>query len=203
MKFIVFITLSFLSTCALAEQLTGTLIFDKKAPFVGLLYANEKSKGPKQADVDQKDKQFTKKIAIIGPGGKLEFTNSDSFQHNIFANDPSTGVKFDVGLMETGQTANIAVDWTENTLTRVGCKIHPRMRTYIANVPSNSYQILEFEKKVKDYKIDLNVNNGQNKFVLMIPKYDKVEFTLGPGEEKTLDVTRKSKKKGTLTVTLK
>jgi len=185
---------------AVADTINGTLTFDKKAAFVGLFYANEVTQGPSAASVDQKGKLFTDKLAVVGKGGNVEFNNSDDFQHNIFANDPNTNVKFDVGLMEPGQTSNVDVDWSENTLTRVGCKIHPRMRTYIANVTTETYQVIDFQKKDKSYQINLDVAAGQNHFSLVIPKYDKIDISLGKGESKTVDVTRKGKKKATLTL---
>lgn len=200
MKYVFALSMLLATSTALASSVTGTLSFEKKVPFAGLIYAINGGSGPQKTSIDQKDKEFTKKLAVIGPGGSLEFSNSDEFQHNIFANDSATGVKFDVGLMETGQESKILVNWEANTLTRVGCKIHPRMRTYIANIPSNTFQIIEFKKGTKDYSVSLATGSGQNKFVLMIPKYDKLEFTLNPGEEKSLDITRKGKKKASLTV---
>lgn len=189
-----------LSQVAMADTVSGTLTFDKKAAFVGLFYANEGASGPAAATMDQKNKVFTDKLAVVGKGGNVTFNNSDDFQHNIFANDPNTNVKFDVGLIEPGQTSNVSVDWSENTLTRVGCKIHPRMRTYIANVTTETYQVIDFEKKNKSYDIKLDVTASQNSFSLVIPKYDKIDVTLAKGESKTVDVTRKGKKKATLTL---
>lgn len=188
------------SGSALAGDLSGVITFDKKPPFAGVLFVADGASGPNKTTVDQMDKAFTSKLAVVGSGGTLEFSNSDTFQHNIFANDKKTGIKFDVGLMETGQTTSITADWKDNTITRVGCKIHPKMRTYVANIQSSAYQVFEFEKKVKEYKVNLSSGSSSNEFVLMIPKYDELKFTLAPGEEKTLEVTRKGKKKATLTI---
>lgn len=200
MKKVLLIGSLMISSSAFADAITGSLVFDKKASFAGILYATDGQKAPQKALMDQKDKVFTSKMVAVGKGGAVEFNNSDSFQHNIFANDPGTNVKFDVGLMEPGQSHSVEVNWQENTLTRVGCKIHPRMRTYIANVPSDTFQVFEFEKKVTDYQVNLDVEGNQQNFTLAIPKYDDLNFSLAAGESKTLDVTRKGKKKATLTV---
>lgn len=184
----------------LAGELSGKITFSKKAPFAGVLFVADGANGPSKTIIDQKDKVFTSKLAVIGANGMLEFSNSDTFQHNIFANDRRTGIKFDVGLMETGQTSSVKADWKDNTITRVGCKIHPKMRTYVANIQSSAYQVFEFDKKVKEYEVSLSSSSSSNDFVLMIPKYDKLAFTLKPGEENTFDITRKGKKKATLTI---
>lgn len=200
MKFFTALLVFVFAHSAFAGELTGKLVFDKKAPFAGVLFVADNAAGPNKTTIDQMDKQFTSKLAVVGQGGTLEFSNSDTFQHNIFANDKKTGIKFDVGLMQTGQKVDVSADWSDNTMTRVGCKIHPKMRTYVANIQSSAYQVFEFEKKVNAYDVKLNSSSSVNEFVLMIPKYDQLTFTLAPGEEKTLEVTRKGKKKATLTI---
>lgn len=198
-KFIV-ASLLLLSFPAVASTLVGTLVFEKKAPYTGVIYA-EGGQGPASAELDQKNKVFDKKLLVVGSGGELTFNNSDDFQHNIFANDPNSGVKFDVGLMEKGQQKQVTANWAENTVTRIGCKIHPKMRSYVANINSDTYQVLPFAKKVKSYDINLQAGS-HNTFTLAMPKYDPVIVTLKSGESKTVDVLRKGKKKATLTLTL-
>ncbi|QPB83342.1 hypothetical protein CWC22_010205 [Pseudoalteromonas rubra] len=186
---------------AQAATLTGELTFVKKPPFAGILYAKNGA-GPKAAELDQANKVFDKKVVVVGKNGEITFKNSDEFQHNIFANDPNSGVKFDVGLMNQGQTTKVSADWSENTLTRIGCKIHPKMRSYIANVNSDTYQVLPFTKKQKTYKIDLDAGSAST-FVLQIPKYDPVEVTLSAGEAKSVEVMYKGKLRANLSLTLK
>lgn len=200
MRNIIIASLFILSLPVSASTLVGTLVFEKKAPYAGVIFA-EGGKGPAAVELDQKNKVFDKKLLVVGSGGELTFNNSDDFQHNIFANDPNSGVKFDVGLMEQGQQKQITANWAENTVTRIGCKIHPKMRSYIANINSDTYQILPFEKKVTSYDIKVEAGNHK-RFTLAMPKYDPVVVTLAPGESKTVDVLRKGKKKATLTLTL-
>ncbi|KZN56510.1 hypothetical protein [Pseudoalteromonas luteoviolacea] len=183
-----------------AAVLTGELEFVKKPSFVGVVYAKG-GKGPSTAELDQSNKIFDKKAVVIGRNGEITFKNSDEFQHNIFANDPNSGVKFDVGLMNQGQTTKVAADWSENTLTRIGCKIHPKMRSYIANVNSDAYQVLPFTKKQKVYPIQLDVGT-HTEFVLQIPKYDPVELKLAKGQQTSVDVMYKGKKRATLKLAL-
>lgn len=189
------------SLTSMADTLSGTIVFDRKAPFAGALYAKENSAGNTKAEMDQTNKVFDKKIVAVGNGGNIEFKNSDEFQHNIFANDPNSGAQFDVGLMESGSKSELAVTWRENTLTRIGCKIHPKMRSYILNVPTKTFQLFEFEKKVKEYKVELkNVDSATESFVLSIPKYDDLEVNLAEGESKTVDILKNGKRKGQLTL---
>lgn len=196
---IVFSTL--VLTSAIADTVTGKITFVKKPPYAGALYVKESATGVSAATLDQSNKVFNQKIFAVSNGGKIQFKNSDEFQHNIFANDPNSGVQFDVGLMNPGANLDLDVKWQENSLTRIGCKIHPKMRSYILNVPTKVFQLFEFEKKVKEYDVSLaNVQASHNTFVLSLPKYEEIEVTLNPGDEKTVDILRKGKVRGSLTL---
>lgn len=201
MKKVLLILCFLLPISSFAATLSGSLVFTKKPPFTGVLFANG-GKGPESAKLDQKNKVFDSNLLVVGTGGNITFKNSDDFQHNVFANDPKTNVKFDVGLMEKGQSTDLPVGWEENTITRIGCKIHPKMRSYIANINSDTFHVFPFEKKIKEYAIELDADSHES-FTLSIPKYDELIFTLKSGESKTLEVTRKGKKRASLTVTLK
>ena len=90
MKFFTALLVFVFAHSAFAGELTGKLVFDKKAPFAGVLFVADNAAGPNKTTIDQMDKQFTSKLAVVGQGGTLEFSNSDTFQHNIFANDKKT-----------------------------------------------------------------------------------------------------------------
>lgn len=184
-----------------ADVVTGKLEFVKKPPFAGLLYVEGSGGSDKKPLIDQKDKQFTTKIAVGSPNNTMMFKNSDTFDHNIYANDGKQKVKFDVGLMTPNNQTQITINWPEETLVRIGCKIHPKMRSYIANVNSDHFHAFEFEKKVKSYDIKIDsVPGDKNKLVLMMPKYDKLVVDLKKGESKTVEVKRKGKVSATLTL---
>jgi len=193
------------STLSYADTITGELTFMKKASFAGVVYmeAIEGYEAPLivGASVDQLDKKFTKKIVVGGKGGAVSFRNSDAIDHNIYSNDSLSGVKFDVGLMVPAGKKVIDVTWKEKLLVRYGCKIHPKMKSYIFTTPTSFYQVLEFEKKVKSYTFILeNVPGELTEVSLMIPKYDVATLKLAEGESKEIIVLRKGKKKAILTV---
>lgn len=198
---IVAATIALTSVNVYADVVSGKLEFKKKAPFTGLLYVPGSGSSDKKPMIDQKGKAFTTKIAVGSPSNTIVFKNSDTFDHNIYANDAKQKVKFDVGLMTPGNATQIQMDWPEETLVRVGCKIHPKMRGYVANVKSDHFFAFPFKKKVKSYefKID-NVPGDKNKLILMMPKYGKMTIELKKGESKTIEVKRKKKVKGSLTI---
>ena len=201
--------LPFLVLCAvlawpaasLADVISGEITFIKRAPFSGVLFVKQDQAAQVTATMDQLDKAFTKKAVVGSPGSTIIFKNGDSFDHNIFANDLGKKISFDVGLMPSGQSTELSRDWQQNTMVRIGCKIHPKMRAYIANVNSDHYQVFEFQKKVKKYTVNIeDVPGDSHQLACMIPKYDTIELTLAPGESKMVDIIKKGKVKGTLTL---
>lgn len=193
-----------ISQTSLAGTVKGEITFHKKASFAGVVYMQTETQTDGTGiigEIDQLAKAFTKKIVVSGKDSLLRFQNSDSIDHNIFANDASTDVKFDVGLMSPAAEKTINASWSEDTLVRIGCKIHPKMKAYIFTTPTPYYQVLEFEKGKNTYQFSLeNVPDDVTKLALKIPKYEEVIVDIAPGGSATVDVKRKGKVKATLTV---
>jgi len=185
-----------------AETLKGEITFLKKPPYAGILYVlDEEKKVSAVASVDQKDREFTKRIVPTSKGLVVTFNNSDSVDHNIFAQDKATGAKFDIGLMPPGNTSTVDVNWEENSLIRIGCKIHPKMRSYIANVPSNHYQVFQFRDDAPPYTFSIEgISKASTKAILILPGYDFLEIDLNGDSGKSLTFTRKGKPKGNINI---
>jgi hypothetical protein len=66
------------------------------------------------------------------------------------------------------------MDWPDETLVRVDCKIHPKMRGYAANVKTVHFYPFPFKKKVKSYnfKID-DVPSEKKQLILVMKKHPK------------------------------
>lgn len=200
-RFIVAAALLFGSACVHADVINGKIEFVKKAPYTGLLYVPGSGQSVKSPMIDQKDKAFTTSIAVGSPNNTIKFKNSDTFDHNIYANDRKQKVKFDVGLMTPGNATELKMEWPEETLVRIGCKIHPKMRGYVANVSSDHFHAFEFKKKVKSYDFKIEqVPGDKNQLILLMPKYPKQTIDIKKGESKTIDIQRKGKTKATLTI---
>ena len=186
----------------LADSLAGELNFTKSLPFVGILYFKDNSGSPNANSIDQKNKIFGHRLVPVSKDGALNFVNSDDYAHNIFANDIKKGIKFDVGLMPPGHNLSLKVDWQEDILLRVGCKIHPKMRAYVANISSRAYQIFNFEKRINTFPVAINnIDPELTRATLLLPKYDPIEIDITTGQTVTVDITKRGKIKGTLTLT--
>jgi plastocyanin len=192
------------SSSTLATNISGTITFIKKPPLVGIAYIPSESTNENTTEIDQLNKQFTTKMAVIKPGHSVTFKNSDNVDHNVFANDKNQSAKFDVGLMAPGGEKQIKVDWKENSIVRVGCKIHPKMRTYLASIDTHYYEIIEFEKDKKEYSFTIN-NIPEDATTLMfnIPKYDVVTLDLTTGTSWSTDITKKGKLRGLISINKK
>lgn len=193
------------SRFALADTLEGTFTFNKRAPKVALIYFPEDDGLSLDTPtlVDQKNEQFTTRILVTRKGTKATFQNSDAVNHNIFAHDEKAGVKFDIGLMPPGGSTQQEITW-EDQVVRCGCKIHPKMRLWIASISSQYYKAIEFEKKAKtaSFTID-NVPETLSKIKVWMPKYALAEVELKSGESKDVALIRKDKPRGVLQLTRK
>lgn len=201
MKMRILSALSFL-TCfpAMANELVFTINFDKRPPFTALAYIDDGGQS-KTITIDQKDKKFLSPAYVITTDDKLVFKNSDDIDHNIYANSPANGVKFDVGIIEPqSETAIDGSKWPKNSFVRIGCKIHPKMKSYIANINSSNSKTLVFTNKKKRYITKLENITGEQKATLWMPKYELIQTTLSEGQSKTVDIVKNGKKRGTVTI---
>lgn len=192
------------SSYTLAKNISGTISFIKKPPMVGIAYIPSEASNSLKAEIDQLDKQFTAKMVVAKPGDSVTFKNSDNVDHNVFANDIKQSAKFDVGLMYPGGEKQVLVNWQENSIVRVGCKIHPKMRTYLAAIDTPYHEIIEFRKDKKTYAISIaDVPESAQTLLFEIPKYDAVTIDLSTGSTWTADITKKGKLRGQITINQK
>lgn len=192
---------SLLSSTVHAGTVEGVLTFEKRNPYVALAYFSDAADGGPDVcgTLDQKDKAFSEMLVVGKTGCDIQFHNSDDTDHNIFANDLESGVGFDVGLIPPGGDASTVVNWNEGRLVRLGCKIHPKMVSYIANLPTKRYTIIEFESGDLETKFAVaDVAAESVQFELVLEPLDQVSVTLKPGESVEVDVTYKGKVFGKL-----
>ena len=201
MKLILFfVLLTSISVCW-SETISGTISFDKRVPEASLIYIHGNSTQPLNGQLDQKNKAFVSKIVAASPDSIFSFSNSDDINHNIFAKDKSSAATFDIGLMKSGDKVDIDVNWTAGTLVKIGCKIHPRMRAYIANINASHHQILTFTKSRKEY--DFSIDPSDQKAVeigILIPGYAPINFTLEAGKSRVIELLRRGKRRGEISI---
>lgn len=195
------------SSChtAFADVLQGEFKFEKRAPSVALVYLPEDTSlsADVKTVVDQKDKQFTQKMFVTSKGANAIFKNSDGINHNIFANDKKAGVKFDVGLMNPGGSTVHKVEWDEK-IVKCSCKIHPRMKTWIASISSKYYKVIEFQKGTTEFSFEMNgFPENFSQLKVWMPNYDPIELSLSKGESQDTALIKRGKTYGTLTLTRK
>ena len=205
-----------------ADLVVGELAFEGAPPAAAVIFVRDSTVEINQLTIDQKNRQFDRYMAAASQNAEIQFHNSDSARHNLYANSYSTGTRFDVGLVPPGQTVKLKLSWAEDNIVRVGCAIHSHMETYIANIRSAHYQVLPFKSweakpgsmddyggggeeyeevvsKTADIKLR-SVPSDKTSMTLLIPYYQPMHFELKAGESKTLDVVRDGVKRGTLTV---
>ena len=147
---------------------------------------------------------FSKKIIVVPKATTISFKNSDVIDHNIFADDKDANVKFDAGLVAPGNDAKQPSTWPEGTIIRIGCKIHPKMRSYVAVASSAYFAEVEFDSKVKKTPFEIkDVPDSLTKVNIWLPRYEKIEVAIKKGETKTVELKKPGKTKvyGTVTLT--
>jgi plastocyanin len=86
------------------------------------------------AGVDNRQMSFQPFVSVIAVGGKVAFSNSDPFPHNVFSPDHE---RFDVGSVAAHATG-AHVFKTPGTYSLL-CNLHPNMLGYVLVSPSSYF----------------------------------------------------------------
>ncbi len=200
---LVFATLFLCFAASHAAKVKGTLTFAKLPPQVALVWVAGGKPSPSSVAINQKDKQFSEKMTVGKSGSEITFKNADNVDHNVFANDAGTGINFDAGLVPPGQDAKLKVTWTEGQVVRIGCKIHPKMQSWIANVPSQAHSILEPKPGEKSIAFTIEgVPDQATEMHFWSPKHEPLTVKLTKGAEQKGEILSKGKAEGTVAATL-
>lgn len=199
-------TLSFLlctSVCnlSIADTITAKLSFTKKPPRAGVLFAADgNQQSIKTEVVDQSNKQFDDHIYVISPETEITFKNSDSMDHNIFARGDDNATGFDIGLIPPKGEKSQSLAWGITAFERLGCKIHPKMRAYMASVPNSAYLAIPFKQAGLADAYTLTIDDSTTKVGLLLSGYAPIEATIAKGETVEMDITKRDKIRGKLTL---
>jgi hypothetical protein len=191
------------SPAALADTIVAKLHFENLLPFTGLLYVPEASAPPQGAVLDQKDKAFSRPLVVASPGANLEIKNSDDFEHNIYADDRGqTGIALDLGTIAARDQLKLPVKWQGDSLLRLGCKIHPKMKTYVANITSQHTATIPFTRGQQDYEVVLvGVPANLGEVRLLLPNLPMFSATLKAGETRSVPIMMQTREIGRLELT--
>lgn len=153
--------------------LVGTVSHKSVAKFPTVVYveemAGQKFDPPAEPlRLDQKNKEFTPKVAAMLVGTTVEFLNSDGFEHNV--NSPDNE-KFDLG--NWGQNEKRAYTFKHPGVYTLLCKVHPEMIGYavvvktpyfavanekgefrIPNVPAGTWKVKVWNERLKPKQLE-------------------------------------------------
>jgi plastocyanin/outer membrane murein-binding lipoprotein Lpp len=112
--------------------------------------------------IQQKEKRFVPRWAVVQRGTTIEFPNNDNIYHNVFS--LSSGNSFDLGLYNSSSEAKTHV-FNEAGAVDIYCNIHPQMAASTLVVP-NRY----FSKVKADGTYEIpGVPTGKRKVVAWAP----------------------------------
>ncbi len=112
--------------------------------------------------IQQKEKRFIPRWAVVQRGTVIEFPNNDNIYHNVFS--LSSGNSFDLGLYNSSSEAK-SQTFNEAGAVDIYCNIHPQMAASALVVP-NRY----FAKVKSDGTYEIpGVPSGKRKVVAWAP----------------------------------
>lgn len=187
MKYVLLFLLSAAHLSATADDVLVTISLDAMVPLTGVVYMEGGKLKRQNARLDQKDKEFTEPLVAVTPGAVVTIMNSDDFEHNIFVDDQATGITFDLGVIRANDSFPLPIRWKSGTLVQLGCKIHPNMEAYVANIPSNHFAVIPFSHGQKQYTVTIaDAPSDRNEVIMLLPGLEARAFRISQGESQPL-----------------
>jgi plastocyanin len=112
--------------------------------------------------IQQKEKRFVPRWAVVQRGTTIEFPNNDNIYHNVFS--LSSGNSFDLGLYNSSSEAKTHV-FNEAGAVDIYCNIHPQMAASTLVVPNHYFSKVKADGT---YEI-VGVPGGKRKVVAWAP----------------------------------
>lgn len=172
-----------------ADTIVARMQFKDILPATGVVYVPDEKAEVRHGRLDQKDKAFSAPMVVVSPKSELLLENSDPFQHNIFVDDKKTGVAFDLGMMAPQGKASVPVRWQTDSLLRIGCKIHPKMKAHVANIQSSHYAVVVFSPDRKEYQVEIrDVPEKLREVRVLLPDMPPLVALLEAGQAQDLEM---------------
>ncbi len=138
------------------------------------------------AIIDQIDKQFAPRIAVIETGTEIEFPNSDNIRHSVYSFSPAKS--FELKLYAGKLTNPLLFD--KSGLVTLGCNIHDQMAAWLLVVDTPF-----FGRTGTDGNVTLHdLPPGHYRLVAWYPSMSEAgearEFTIGatPGSPQSFSL---------------
>ncbi|NRA38222.1 MAG: hypothetical protein HRU15_08790, partial [Planctomycetes bacterium] len=154
---------------AFAADLTVKLSFDKRPTPSGMVYmlndASLLDAGQQTVEVIQKGKVFIPRLVAAPKGGNIVIKNLDEIQHNVYADDKPQKTQVDLGMSDPNKDVTQKVTWEVAQVVKFGCRIHPNMQLWIANIPTKHHVCFDMEKNQAQYDTKIvNVPSSEHSY---------------------------------------
>ncbi|MBK8014939.1 MAG: hypothetical protein IPK13_26780 [Deltaproteobacteria bacterium] len=144
---------------------TGTIVGKVEAPTNVAYVFVEDLRAPlvrgRKVVIEQLNKQYHPRWAVVRRGTEVEFPNRDAVYHNVFSK--SAGNAFDLGIYRAGDQAKSVV-LTAPGVVDVFCNMHPQMSASVLVVPNGYYTRVR-----ADGTFRLSVPNGARRITAWAP----------------------------------
>ena len=146
---------------------------------------------PREARIDQLDKEFIPTVTAIVAGGSASFPNSDDILHHVYSF--SQAKTFDTPLYGTDADSQYREMFDVPGVVEIGCNIHDWMLAYIyvgesalmaisddagvaslADIPPGQYRL-----RVWHSRLDAPQNSVEQDIVIEAGRTEELELTLG------------------------
>lgn len=192
-----------LASAGSVTSVSGVITFNQISESVAVIYANGSAPDKKTVEAELSRNGFDEDVYVVAPGGKLSIKNKDNTLHRIKATDDYNDISVKLVKLQPRQKRAAKVSWDKDTIVEIRSDKGALAASYVANVPSNAHQIVEFKVGKSSHGFSfISVPTKADTVTILIPKHDPIKVSFGLGASQTFPLIKKGQEVGEVAVEL-
>ncbi len=178
-------------------SITGVVTFNQISESVAVIYANGADPGGDMVFAELGRNGFDKDIYVVSPDSKITIKNKDNTLHRIKATDDYNGISKNMVKLQPRQKRAVKISWKPDTIVEMRSNKGALSASYVANVPSGAFQIIEFLVGKSSHGFSFAaIPSSADTATILIPNHDPIVISFALGSSQRVPLVKKGQQVG-------
>ncbi|OUS29360.1 hypothetical protein A9Q99_09675 [Gammaproteobacteria bacterium 45_16_T64] len=182
---------------------SGVITFSQISESLAVIYANGSQPEAKTISAELSRNGFDQDVYVVSPDSKINLKNKDNTLHRIKATDDYNDISVKLAKLQPRQKRPVKVSWRDNTIVQIRSDKGALAASYVANIPSAAYQVVEFKVGKSSHGFSfVTIPPGADKVTILIPNHDPVVVSFASGGSQLIPLVKKGEEVGEVVIEL-
>ncbi|OUS05979.1 hypothetical protein A9Q81_04355 [Gammaproteobacteria bacterium 42_54_T18] len=185
------------NTAGAISSITGVVTFNQISESVAVIYANGAEPSGDMVFAELSRNGFDQDVYVVSPGSKITIKNKDNTLHRIKATDDYNDISKNMVKLQPRQKRAVQVSWKADTVVEMRSNKGALSASYLANVPSGAFQIIEFLVGKSSHGFSFaTIPSSADTATILIPNHDPIVISFALGGSQRIPLVKKGQQVG-------